>query len=56
MTIPAIGHQRIRGDKGAQRGVVVAGVVVEEAAGGALLAGEGMVGLGVARCAVRSAP
>ena len=48
---PRIGHHRIRGDEGGQRGVVVAGVVVEEAAGGALLAGEGMVGLEVARCA-----
>ena len=34
MTIPAIGDNRIRGDKGAQReGLSSAGVVVEEAAG-----------------------
>ena len=50
-----IGYKRIRRNRSAEGGVVVAGVVVEEAAGVGLLAGEGAVGLEVAgRAALRT--
>ena len=42
---PRIGHHRIRRDEGAEVGVVVSGVVVEQTGGVTLLAGEGAVGL-----------
>ena len=47
--LPGAWHHRIRRDERAQRGVVVAGVVVEQTRGVALLAGEGAVGLEIAR-------
>ncbi|MCY3709259.1 MAG: hypothetical protein OXG26_10205, partial [Caldilineaceae bacterium] len=44
-----VGYERIGRDEGAKGGVVVSGVVVEEAGGVALLPGEGAVGLEIAR-------
>ena len=44
-----IGYKRIRQNRSPERGVVVACVVVHQAGGVALLAGEGVVGLQVPR-------
>ena len=44
-----VGHERIRRDEGAEGGVIVAGVVVEQTGGVGLLPGERAVRLQVAR-------